>query len=234
MHRPECSALGGRGGPGSRYRRSCSCIFLESDRLPAPWSPPGMCCSSRTSGRFLVRAKGVYLCAPRRTRLSGHSAPAGSPVCGALDPPRPVPGHTGAQCSSRMPQEPGCHGADSSPASLAMTSDTSPGLSRPVSSLGHKRNSTYLWPRQGLEEPSRLQVLPGVIGVSGRNMSMPEPQPRGAGLDGCPQRRGPGQWQQVGQGLQRGWQHICRAGSSPRAIWLGLKVMLASNWALSS
>lgn len=65
-------------------------------------------------------------------------------------------------------------------------------------------------------------------------MSMPEPQPRGVGLDRCPQRGGPGQWQQVGQGLQLGWQHICRAGSSPRAIWLGLKVMLASNWALSS
>lgn len=58
----------------------------------------------------------------------------------------------------------------------------------------------------------------------------------GAGpeLGQCPQAGGPGQWQQLGQGLQPGWQHICRVGSSPLSIWLGLKVMSASNWALSS
>ena len=54
------------------------------------------------------------------------------------------------------------------------------------------------------------------------------------GLHLRPQGWNSGQWQQDGRGVQLGWQQTCRVGSSPRAIWLGPKVMAASNWALSS
>lgn len=131
MHRPECRALGGRGGPGSRCLRSCSCIFLESDGLPAPLSPPGMCCSSRTAGRFLVRAKGVCSCASRRTRLSGHLAPVGSPACGVLDPPHPVPDHTSASSPVKGPAITGARMPRSrpQPSLTGGDSDMSPDLS---------------------------------------------------------------------------------------------------------
>lgn len=242
----KCRALGGWGA-------ILGAVDLPSLKLagPAPLSPPGPCSSSPTCSQVPDKSQGGLALG-----LQENLALMAALTLGSSVPPHPVPG-TKALCTAPMSGHThrqaggGSQSPDAwvqSQPSLLLAGDVRQDADRatlqlPPCDTGRIHLPPAVTRVRWISTPGVIWCQLVLFGHRVQTTSTPAPQqwpPHTlgrrvwAGLCQCPQGWGSGQWQQDGQGLQPGRQQICRAGSSPRAIWLGLKVMAASNWALSS